>query len=72
MPIVHRVGKRKRTMKIPTIFVNRETVQIYLAFCSAFKRLYTGFKDLLICVILAMILIPLTILDLLSRNFKRR
>ena len=58
-------------MKIPMIFCNRETVEIYLGFCSAFRHLYIGFRELFICVIFAVILIPLTLLDVSSRIFRK-
>lgn len=54
-------------MKIPTIFCNRETVALIFAFQASFRHLYLGFKDLFICIFLAIILIPLTLLDVISR-----
>lgn len=50
-------------MKIPMIFCNRETVALIFAFQAAFRHLYLGFKDLFICIFLAIILIPLTLLE---------
>ena len=58
-------------MKIPMIFCNRETVELLLAFESAFRHLRLGFKDLFICTVLAVILIPLTLLDVTSRIFRK-
>jgi len=58
-------------MKIPMIFCNRETVELLLAFSDAWKRFYTGFRDLCICTGLAIILIPLTLLDVASRIFRK-
>ncbi len=59
-------------MRIPNFLINRETVTLCLVFKEALKDLYRGFKNLLICIVLFIILIPLTILDftlyLISRS----
>lgn len=58
-------------MKIPMIFINRDTVTLYLAFRNAFKDLYKGFKNLFIYIISTIPCIFLTILDLLLGIFKK-
>jgi len=58
-------------MKIPMIFVNRDTVELYLGFHSAFRHLYIGFKELFICIVFAIPCIFLTILEIISRIFKK-
>ena len=58
-------------MKIPMIFCNRETVELLFAFKNALRHLHLGFKDLFLCSVLAVILIPLTLLDMLSRIFRK-
>ena len=51
-------------MKVPIwILVNKETFMLYLAFENALKSIFTGFKDLLICIVLFILLIPLVILE---------
>lgn len=58
-------------MKIPMIFINKESVMLYFAFCDALRHLYIGFKDLFLCIILSIICIPLTILEAISRIFRK-
>ncbi|MCK4328317.1 hypothetical protein KAX02_00585 [candidate division WOR-3 bacterium] len=59
-------------MKIPMIFCNRETAALCLAFQSAIRHLKIGFRELGICLIFAIPRIFITVLDLLSRGFKKR
>ena len=63
--------RKVRYMKIPMIFCNRETVTLLLAFKSAFKHLRLGFKDLFMCIVLTVILVPLTLLDVISKIFRK-
>jgi len=58
-------------MRIPMIFCNRETVALLLAFHSAIRHLNIGFRELGICIIFSIPCIFLTILDLISRIFKK-
>ena len=53
-------------MKLSQVFVNRESVTLYFAFCNSLRHLYIGFKDLLVCIIIFIIYIPLIILELLT------
>jgi hypothetical protein len=58
-------------MKIPLIFLNRETVALYFALSAAFRHLYLGFKGLFACIILSIFLIPLTLLDAALEIFSK-
>ena len=53
-------------MKIPLMFIDKETTALYLAFCTSFRYLYIGFIDLFTCIVLVIIFIPLAILKLLT------
>jgi len=58
-------------MKIPIAFINRETVEIYLEFCNAFRHLSIGFKKLFICTVFVIPCIILTVEDLVFRKLKK-
>ena len=54
-------------MKIPNLLINRETITLYFAYCTAIKDLYRGSKNLFICAVLTVLYIPLVSLELLCR-----
>jgi len=57
-------------MKIPIVFINRETAEIYLEFCNAFKHLSIGFKELFICTIFVIPCIILIITNMILKGIK--
>ena len=52
-------------MKLSQVFINRESMALYLAFCNTLHHLFTSLRDLSICIVLLIIFIPLVILELL-------
>jgi len=53
-------------MKLLQVFINRESVALYIAFCDSLKHLYIGAKNLIFCIMLLIIYIPIFILELLT------
>jgi len=50
---------------IAMVFINRETVEIYLEFCSAFRHLLIGFRKLFTCIVFVIPYTILTVVDLI-------
>ena len=57
-------------MKIPMFLLNRDTFALYLAFDEAFRDLYRGFRTLIQCIYLTILLTPIIILELLLETFE--
>jgi len=53
-------------MKLLQVFINRESIALYLAFCDSLRHLNIGIVNLILCIMLLIIYIPMFILELLT------